>query len=138
MLHTIRSRSGGRFSTRHVAAQLDRFHALTCELMDKGASRADVERIGEHIRHGGVPWSKKPDIGLLISEAKDQRGPQLPRLLTDMDGCDACRRGDGQATPHDLPPPPPRVDVSSEERASPAAVVAARPHFYTEGTRDAK
>ena len=29
-------------------------------------------------------------MGALIAEAKDQRGPQLPRILTDMDSCADC------------------------------------------------
>ena len=90
VLHTIRSRSDGRFSTRAAHPQLQRFHALCCDLMDRGATRAEFERIGDHIRHGGMNWAKRPDVGALIAEGKDQRGPQLPRILTDIDGCAEC------------------------------------------------
>jgi len=58
--------------------------------MDRGATRAEFERIGDHIRHGGMDWAKRPDVGALIAEGKDQRGPQLPRILTDIDGCAKC------------------------------------------------
>lgn len=90
VLHTIRARSDGRFSTRAAHPQLQRFHALCCDLMDRGATRAEFERIGDHIRHGGMEWAKRPDVGALIAEGKDQRGPQLPRILTDIDGCARC------------------------------------------------
>lgn len=90
VLHTIRSRSDGRFSTRYAHPQLQRFHALCCDLMERGTTRDDIERIGDHIRHGGLEWAKRPDVGVLIAEGKDQRGPQLPRILTDIDGCAQC------------------------------------------------
>ncbi len=102
VLHTIRSRSDGRFSTRFSSQQINRFHALCCELMERGTTREEIERIGDHIRHGGLEWSKRPDVGALIAEGKDQRGPQLPRILTDMDGCAAC--GGKPAPSDDLDP----------------------------------
>ena len=94
MLHTIRARSGGRFSTRYANGQLQRFHALCADLLARGTTRAEVERVGDHIRHGGMDWSKRPDVGALLAEAKDNRGPQLPRVLSDIDACPQCGGAD--------------------------------------------
>lgn len=135
VLHTIRDRSRGKFSTRSVVGQLKRFHALCCDLIDGGATREEFEHIGDHIRHGGMAWAKNPDVGLLIAEGKDQRGPQLPRLLAEIDACEECRRAlgrrpTGPAVP-DLPPPPPPVDPASlPPPLTPEQVRAARPAFF--------
>lgn len=135
VLHTIRDRSRGKFSTRSVVGQLKRFHALCCDLIDGGATREEFERIGDHIRHGGMAWAKNPDVGLLIAEGKDQRGPQLPRLLAEIDACEECRRALGRrpAGPSapDLPPPPPPVDPATlPPPLTPEQVRASRPAFF--------